>query len=156
MIVAFLAIMGDRNRKGPAMRKKIFSIILSLAMFITLCIPASASELKNPNSQPSTRSTYSVYLIEEAGYLSSNSNFYTATGNSKVYSHQRFTISVNFRCSNGGSAKLKIGDFFEHTIPCDGTSRTYNVYTSLNDVPITWEITNHPAGLAYSVRMYTS
>lgn len=151
--------MGDRRKKGLDMKKNIFSIIISLVMCMAICMPVSAAEIPTNADTVSTEKVTVAragYLINEGNYLSSNSDYYTFANNSTVYISQQFTIVVNFRSSNGGTANLKIGDAFNRTIPCDGVSRAYNIKATFYDGPITWQITNHPGALAYSVRMYQS
>lgn len=155
----YIAILGGRRKKGQNMKKNILSVIISLVMCMAVCVPVNAAEISTKAETVSIENEVVAragYLINEGGYLSSSNDYYTFANNSTVYPTQQFTIIVNFRSSNGGTARLTIGDAFNQTIPCDGVSRAYHIETSFYDGPIVWQITNQPGALAYSVRMYQS
>ena len=137
------------------MKKSILSVLVALMVAVTsFGAPMSAFAAEVSTQSPEEVSPLTTYIINEGDYLTSGGN-YRSYGWSAAYINREFTIIVNFKTQNStGSATLVIGDVFSREIPCDGVSRAYTIKTTFYDGPVMWEILNHPANMAYSVRMY--
>lgn len=144
--------------------KKTFMMLLAVLMVAVATVNTPMSALAADNSvqvreievaDTNVVTPRSTTIFRESGYLSSSSNYNTYASNSTVYSNKTFTVIVAFKSTNGsGTATLKIGTAFSKTVACDGKSRAYQFTGSFADVPIMWEISNHPAGMSYVVEMY--